>query len=143
MLGPGLVGADRQPGEIEARELPVGQRVGELRERPTGGEMGADREHVGAQHRVAGVGGGRDLREHVRVRFDDPVNGWAPYARAGIRTIPFPCEHLELVDEPPPGVGRALQNEIDRACANTARAAKPRDPLRDPTRSTPASVRHP
>ena len=71
VLGPGLVGADRQPREIEARELAVGQRVGEPRERPTGGEMGADREHVRAQHRVAGVGGGRDLREHVRVRFDE------------------------------------------------------------------------
>jgi thioesterase domain-containing protein len=51
------------------------------------------------------------------MRFDDPANGWRPLARAGIRAIQFPCQHAELVDEPPPEVGRALQAEIDRVLA--------------------------
>src|SRR5215216_1405981 len=70
-FGPSLVGADRQPGQVEAREPSIGQCVGELRERSTAGEMGADREDVGAHHPIPAVGGGCDLGEQVGVRFDE------------------------------------------------------------------------
>jgi aspartate racemase len=53
------------------------------------------------------------------MRFDDPDNGWRPLALRGLRTISVACTHLELVDEPPPEAGRALQEEIDRVCTES------------------------
>ena len=49
------------------------------------------------------------------VRFDHPTNGWSTFAHAGIETLQIDCEHIALVDRPPPEVGRALQRAIDDA----------------------------
>ena len=49
------------------------------------------------------------------MRYDDPTNGWARYARGGLSIIGFDYDHRELVDEPGPAVGLALQTAIDAA----------------------------
>ena len=73
------------------------------------------------------------LRADIRtqwsgMRFDDPYNGWTSFAHGGITAIGFDYDHRELVDEPGPGVGRALQDAIKAAAPlsrreNVAQAA--------------------
>jgi len=82
----------------------------------------------------------RGMPQWSGVRFDDPTNGWGPYARGGVRTIPFACEHLELVDEPPSVVGRALQAEIDRARPLASSAPSPLS-SGEPSRAPNTSLR--
>ena len=55
------------------------------------------------------------------MRFDDPGNGWEPFARGGLSTIGFDYDHRELVDEPGHAVGQALQAAIDAATGNLLR----------------------
>ena len=47
------------------------------------------------------------------MRFDDPSNGWLPFARGGMRSMGFDCDHAELADAPGPAVGQALQAALD------------------------------
>jgi thioesterase domain-containing protein/acyl carrier protein len=48
------------------------------------------------------------------MRFDHPTNGWGPLARGGLKVVGIACAHSQLVDEPPPEAGRAVQREMDR-----------------------------
>jgi thioesterase domain-containing protein/acyl carrier protein len=52
------------------------------------------------------------------MRFDDPLNGLAPFAAGGVDSIPIDCTHQNMLEEPHIGqVGRALQRVIDEAGA--------------------------
>jgi thioesterase domain-containing protein len=60
-----------------------------------------------------------DQEDWTGSRFDDPENGWGPYALGGVETHVIDCTHVDIFDEPAVGdLAQYLTFCLERALKN-------------------------